>query len=121
MRQMLTKIQSFYLRGVKELNEQNFNINYDFVDLFNLCVTKPDAYNNYKFVVSEYSSKINDAMSALGMNFIEFLKQNRPDKMDKVPMIIIAVAEYQSQLDHVIDKLVSLLACVYKIQIIINS
>jgi hypothetical protein len=60
-------------------------------------------------------------MSALGLNFIDFLVQNKPDKIDKIPTIIIAVAEYQAQLNQVIDKLVSLLACVYKIQLILNN
>ena len=121
MRSRLNSIQSFYNRGVKELNDKNFNINYDFIDLFNTCINKPDPVENYKFISSEYSSKINDAMSALGLNFIDFLVQNKPDKIDKIPTIIIAVAEYQAQLNQVIDKLVSLLACVYKIQLILNN
>jgi replication factor C small subunit len=122
MRSMLNKVQSLYLRNVKELNDKNFNINFDFVNLFKLTLNKPDKpYENYKFIISEYSSKIDDAMSSFGGDFINFLKENEPNKIDKIPQIMICVAEYQYQINFVIDKLVCLLAMVYKLQIILNS
>ena len=122
LRSPMNKIQSFYLRGVKELNENNFNINYDYVDLFKLCLqgtNKP--YENYKLIVSEYSSRIDDVMSSLGNDFIEYLKNNAPAKLDKIPLIIIAVAEHQAQRTLVIDSLITLLSLVMKIQIILKE
>ena len=121
MRSMLNNIQSFYLRGIKELNDKNFNINYDFIDLYNICINAPNPIENYKFISSEYASKIDDALITLGNNFITFITENHPDKINKIPLIIIAVAEHQYQVNFSIDKLVTLLSCVYKIQIIINS
>ncbi len=122
MRSLLNKLQSFYLQGIKELNAKNFNINFDFEDLYKLCFQKPDkAYENYKFIVSEYASRIDDALNALGQDLIEYIKSNVPNKVDKIPMIIIAVAEHQAQRTFVIDPLITLLSCVYKIQIILNS
>jgi len=122
MRALLNKLQSFYLQGIKELNAKNFNINFDFKDLYELCFNKPDkAYQNYEFIVSEYSSRIDDALNALGEDLIEYIKTNVSDKIDKIPMIIIAVAEHQAQRTQVIDPLITLLSCVYKIQIILNS
>jgi replication factor C small subunit len=121
MRSLMNKLQSFYLQGVKELNAKNFNINFDFVDLFELCLKKNDKpYENYKFIISEYSSKIDDAMSALGGDFIEYIKTNAPSKMDKIPLVLIAVAEHQAQRTMVIDPLITLLSCVFKIQMILN-
>lgn len=121
MRGLLNKIQSFYLQGITELNAKNFNINFDFEDLYKICLGKPDPYNNYKFIASEYSSRIDETLSALGVDFIEYVKSNVPDKIDKIPLIIIAVAEHQSQRTSVIDSFITLLSCVMKIQIIINS
>jgi DNA polymerase III delta prime subunit len=122
MRQLMTKIQSLYLQEVHELTEKNYNINYDYEDLFKICFNKPDkAYQNYKFIVGEYASRIDDALNALGQDLIEYIKSNVPTKADKIPMIIIAVAEHQSQRTLVIDPLITLLSCVYKIQLIINS
>jgi DNA polymerase III delta prime subunit len=122
MRALLNKLQSFYLQGIKELNTKNFNINFDFKDLYELCFHKPDkAYENYKFIVSEYSSRIDDALNALSIDFIEYIKSNVPEKIDKIPMIIIAVAEHQAQRTMVIDPLITLLSAVYKIQLILNT
>jgi DNA polymerase III delta prime subunit len=122
MRRLMNKLQSFYLQGIKELNEKNFNINFDYEDLYKLCLGKPDKpYENYKFIVGQYASEIDNALNALGEDLIEYIKSNAPNKVDKVPMIIIAVAEHQAQRTLVIDPLITLLSCVYKIQIIINS
>ena len=121
MRSLMNKLQSFYLQGVKELNAKNFNINFDFVDLFDLCLKKNDKpYENYRFVISEYSSKIDDAMSALGGDFIEYLKTNASTKLDKILLVLITVAEHQAQRTMVIDPLITLLSCVFKIQTILN-
>ena len=122
LRSLMNKIQSFYLRGITELNAKNFNINYDFVDLFNMCLAGPGKpYENYKLIVSEYSSKIDDVLNALGSDFIEYLKHNAPAKLDKIPVIIIAVAEHQAQRTLVIDPLVTLLSLIMKIQMILEK
>jgi len=122
MRSLLNKIQSFYLQGIKELNAKNFNINFDFEDLYKICLNKPDKpHENYKFIVSEYSSRPDEAVAAINGDFIEYIKQYSPHNIDKIPLIIIAAAEHQYQLNFVIDKMITLLSLVYKIQIILNN
>lgn len=123
MRSLLNKLQSFYLQGIKELNEKNFNINYEFKDLYELCLTNNinKAYENYKFIASEYANRVDDALNALGTDFIEYIKTNYPEKIDKIPLIIIEVAEHQAQRTMVIDPLITLLSLCYKIQIILTS
>ena len=122
MRALLNQLQSLYLQGIKELNDKNFNVNFDFEDLFKLCLNKPEKpYENYKLIVSEYSNKIDDAIVSLGNDFIEYIKTNSPEKIDKIPLILIAVAEHQYQMQFVIDKMVTLLSVIFKIQIILNS
>jgi len=59
-------------------------------------------------------------LAALGKDFVEYLKNASPTKIDKIPEIIIAVAEYQYQKQFVIDPLITLLACVFKIQYILR-
>lgn len=117
LRALMNKVQSLYLRGIKTLDEENFNTNFDFKDLFDLCLnTSSKAYDNYKFIVNQYGSRIDDSLSALGTDFPEYLKNVAPAKEDKLPMVLIAVAEYQYQKPFVIDPLITLLACVFKIQ-----
>lgn len=121
LRALMNKIQSLFLRGVKVLDETNFNVNFDFKDLFDLCLKGPEKpYENYKFIVNQYGSKIDDSLTALGSDFPEYLKNVASDKIDKLPMVLIAVAEYQYQKPFVIDPLITLLACVFKIQTILK-
>jgi hypothetical protein len=121
LRSLLVKSQSFYLQGITELNDKNFNINFDFEDLYKLCLNKPDKpYENYKFIAGEYGSRADECVIALGNDFIEYLKINVPEKLDKIPLIIITAAEHQYQLQFIIDKLITLLSLVFKIQKILE-
>jgi DNA polymerase III delta prime subunit len=120
MRTIVQKVQSFYYRKITELNPKDFNINFDFKELFDLCLLKTDPVNNYKFVINQYGSRVDEALSVLGRDFPEYLKNNAPSKIDRLPLIIIAIAEYQYQKEFVIDPLITLLACVFKIQQILQ-
>ena len=121
LRSLMNKIQSLYLQEVKELNEKNYNINYDYKDLYELCLNKPDKpYENYKFIVGEYGSRVEDGIVALSNDFIEYIKINAPNKLDKIPLIIIACAEHQYQLNFVIDKVITILSLIFKIQKILE-
>lgn len=122
LRALMNKIQSLHLRGAKELSAENMATSSDFGDLFHLCLqpsTKP--YDNYKLIVNQFASKIDESLSALGTDFPEYLKNMAPTRLDKLPLVLIATAEYQYQKSFVIDPLITLLACVFRIQQILNS
>jgi len=121
LRSLMNKIQSMYLRGIKQLDETNFNTNFDFKDLFDLCLnTTNKPYENYKIIINQYGNRIDDSLLALGNDFPEYLKNVASSKEDRLPSIIISLAEYQYQLQFVIDKQITLLAAVYKIQQILK-
>jgi replication-associated recombination protein RarA len=121
LRALMNKSQSFFLRGVKKLDEKNFNLNFDFKDLFDLCLKTPDKpYENYKFIINQYGSRIDDSLVSLGNDFPEYLKSVAPEKIDKLPLILIALADYQYQKSFSVDPLITLLAAVFKIQQILK-
>ena len=122
LRAIMNKIQSLYLREIKELTLENIATSSDFVDLFHLCLqpsTKP--YDNYKFIINQYGTRVDEALTALGNDFPEYLKNMAPDKLYKLPAVLIETANYQYQKAFVIDSLVTLLACVFSIQGILNK
>jgi len=122
MRAIVSKIQSFYDRGIKKINTEDIKVlNYSFNDIYNLILKNTDPEKNYKLLVGQYSSKVDDVLSSLGTEFPEYIRENHPDKINKIPMILIEVANYQAQRVHVIDPCVSMVACVMKLQIIINQ
>jgi len=121
MRAIMSKLQSLYLREIKELNDGNFHAQFDYEDLFELCVSKPDKpHNNYKFIVSQYANRIDEALIALGKDFPDYLKSKYPEKDAKLPVVIIAIAEYQYQKAFTIDPMITLLATVFKCQTILS-
>lgn len=122
LRAIMNKIQSLHLRDVKELTIENMATASDFQDLFHLCLQPPaKPYENYKMVVNQYGSRVDEALAALGTDFPEYLKNMAPAKLDKMPGVIIEIANYQYKKAFVIDPLITLLAAIYSIQQIINS
>lgn len=121
MRSILNSIQSLYIQGAKELSKDNLVKTFDCSDIFNIIINSTDPIENYKLVISEYSNKVDEAMLAISQNFVEFIRTTQPQYKNKIPMCIIAIAEYMSQLPNAIDKVVVLLATIYKLQIIIRQ
>lgn len=122
MRKILNKVQSWYITGIKEVSEEDvIQLNYSFADVFELACGKPDAYENYKFMVANYSSKVDDVLASMATEFPEYLRDKKPEEIGKLPLIIIEVANHQSQRTLVIDPTVTMLSCIFKIQTILNS
>ena len=122
MRKILNKVQSWHIRGIKEINLNDIKqLNYSYADVFEMLCQKPDAHKNYQFLVANYSSKVDDLLASLGSEFPEYLRENHPAQMGKLPLIIIDVAQHQAQRSQVIDPVVTLLSCAFKIQTIVNS
>jgi len=122
MRALMNKIQSLHLRGAVELTAENTATSSDFGDLFRLCLqpaTKP--YDNYKLIVNQFGSRIDESLTVLGSEFPEYLKNMAPARLDKLPAVLIVTAEYQYQKSFVIDPLITLLAAVFRIQQILNT
>lgn len=121
-RAILNKIQTFVIQGVTKIEPDDIKkLNYSFSDIYELICTKNDPTENYKFLMTNYSSKVDDVLTSLGNEFPNYLKDNYPTKLNKLPQIIIKIAHYQSQRIQVIDPSISMLACVYEIQTILNS
>jgi replication factor C small subunit len=122
MRSILNKIQSFVIQGVKKIEIDDIKkLNYSFKDIFDICCKNGSPEENYKFLMTNYSSKVDDVLASLGSELPEYIKDNHPGKVSKIPQIIIKTAHYQSQRTQVIDPAISMLAAVYECQIILNS
>jgi DNA polymerase III delta prime subunit len=122
MRSILNKTQNFIIQGVKEIRAEDIKqLNYSFRDIFELCTKNGDAHENYKFLMTNYGSKVDDVLASLGTELPEYIRENHPTKVNKIPQIVIKTAHYQSQRVTVIDPAISMLAAVYECQMIFNS
>lgn len=122
MRSILNKTQNFIIQGVKEIRVEDIKqLNYSFRDIFELCTKTGDAHENYKFLMTNYGSKVDEVLASLGSELPEYIRENHPTKVSKIPQIVIKTAHYQSQRVTVIDPTISMLAAVYECQMIFNA
>lgn len=120
LRTTLNKLQGYTTQGTTNITlteVRKFNSVYK--DVFELVFNETDPIKNYKYLVGEYSNRVDDVLQTLGEEFIEYIQVEMPSAIKHVPQIAIIVAEHQAQRNMVIDPVITLLSCVYKIQSII--
>ena len=121
MRSLVKKIQQLYTRGAYELTPDMLSASFDCSDLFNMILGAPNPWDNYKFLISEWSNKPEDAILQIGENFPEYIHTINPQKDIKIPNVIVTIAEHQHMLTTAIDKFIVLESLVFKLQMIMNS
>jgi len=122
MRSIVNKIQTFVVQGVTEISVEDVKkLNYSYRDVFEIITKTSDPHENYKFLMTNYNSKVDDVLAALASELPDYIKDNHPQKAGKIPQIIITVANHQAQRVHVIDPCVTMLSAVYSCQNIFNS
>ena len=72
-------------------------------------------------MVGEWSTRASEAILQIGKQFPDYIMNVCPDKVAKIPMIMIAIGEASVQVNTSIDKFITLLALVYKLQQICNG
>lgn len=122
LRNMLNTIQGFQSQGKDIITVDDIKkFNSVYKDVYDLIINNTDPIKNYQHLVSNYSNRVDDVLSSLGNEFIEFIKSEYPSHISILPQIIVTVAKYQSQRLAVIDPVISMLACVYELQSVINE
>ena len=122
MRKLFNKIQMLQVSRVQELTKDAIlKSEWSFEDIFKICISTPDPYKNYIFLVNQYGSRVDDVLGALGNEFPKWLAEKYPAKLNTLPMIIVEIAQHQAQRVHVIDPAVTMLSCIFKIQTILSK
>jgi DNA polymerase III delta prime subunit len=122
MRSMLNSLQGYYDENKRDLTLEDIKKFHGvYKDVFELIFNNENPVENYKYLVSNYSNKVDDILATLGNDFIEYIQMERSVHYTKIPQIIVKVAEHQAQRLHVIDPVVTMLSCVYGIQSIIKA
>lgn len=120
LRTTLNKLQGYKSQGTQNITAEDVKkFNSVYKDVFELIFNETDPVKNYKQLVGEYSNRVDDVLQTLGEEFIEYIQTEQPGSIKYIPQIAITVAEHQAQRSLVIDPVITLLSCVYKIQTII--
>ena len=117
LRSALNRIQSWQIEGISSVDSSKIKDSaWSYEDLYQMIFNSKDPVSNYRVIVGQYSSKVDDVMTALGEEFINWIVKNKKDQSKIIPGIVVLVAEHQAQRTQVIDPVVSLLALIFKIQ-----
>lgn len=120
-RSALNRIQSWTIEGISKIDLSKVKeANWSYEDLYKMIVESKDPVKNYQIIVGQYSSKVDDVMTSLGEEFINWIIKNHPDKAKIIPAVVVLVASHQAQRIAVIDPVVSLLSLFYQIQKLID-
>lgn len=122
LRSLVNSIESLYISGKREFKASDIKeYNVSFIDLYNLMLGKQDPEQTYIFVNANYEKKLDEVLISLGNDFIQYIRETKPEAIRKIPDILVKVADYQYRSKFTIDKMVNLLACIYSLQTILNS
>lgn len=122
LRAMLNHIQGFKHEGKDKITVEDIKkFSSIYKDVYELIINNTDPVKNYQYMLSNYSNRVDDVLSSLGAEFIEYIQQEKQSYIQFIPQIIVIVAKYQSQRLLVIDSVVSMLACIYELQSTLNG
>ena len=122
LRSTLNKLQGYKSEGTSNItldDVKKFNSVYK--DVFELIFNETDPVKNYKYLVGEYSNRVDEILQTLGEEFIEYIQSEKSGSIKHIPQIAVTVAEHQAQRVHVIDPAITMLSCIYKLQEIIRN
>lgn len=122
LRSTLNKLQGYKSEGTSNItldDVKKFNSVYK--DVFELIFNETDPVKNYKYLVGEYSNRVDEILQTLGEEFIEYIQSEKGNSTRHIPQIAVTVAEHQAQRVHVIDPVITMLSCIYKLQEIIRN
>lgn len=122
LRTTLNKLQGYKSQGTQNITAEDVKkFNSVYKDVFELIFNETDPVKNYKQLVGEYSNRVDEVLQTLGEEFIEYIQAEKTSSTRHIPQIAITVAEHQAQRTLVIDPVITLLSCVYKIQEIVRG
>ena len=122
LRSTLNKLQGFKTQGTTSINVEDVKkFNSVYKDVFELIFNETDPVKNYQYLVGEYSNRVDDVLQTLGEEFIQYIQSEKPSSTRFIPQIAVVVAEHQAQRNLVIDQVITLLSCVYKLQEIVRQ
>ena len=117
MRSALNCMQRWQIQGTTEITEEKVSeSSWDYEELYEMLFQKLDPVKSYQIIAGQYSNSVGEVMESLGREFIEWVREKKPEKIQIIPAVLILVAQHQAQRTQVIDPVVSLLSLFYSIQ-----
>lgn len=122
LRSTITFLQGMYEEGRTTITEEDLN---SFVgghkELFDNIMNAGQSFIDlYTFAYKNYLNNEDNVFGALGQEFVDYLMKQDVDS-NKIGSVIVEVADYTYKSQFVIDKFITLSACLKKIKTIVNE
>jgi DNA polymerase III delta prime subunit len=123
LRATISVLQGYHAEGKTKITSDDVRKFHGiFRDLYeHIFNPKSDEVANYQFLISNYSSRVDDVIQSLGNDFIEFIQIEKPHLMRKVGEICYEVNRHSYESRFVIDPCITMISLVYKLQLIVRS
>lgn len=122
LRSTISTLQGFHAEGIKKITLSDVKrFHGAYKELYEYIFdSSKNEISNYEFLVSNYSNNVDEVIGALGVDFIEYIKLEKPYAITKIGEIAYEVNNHSYQLRFVIDPVVCMLSLVFKIQLILR-
>lgn len=121
MRTIFQKIQEYYNSEDGKITLASINkLNTKYIQLFDICLNKPDPINNFKMVMGAYGSNLNEVFSSFSNEFPLYMEQKNVN-LTKLAGTIMTIAEWDYKRTFLIEPQLALLAMIFNIQQVLNS
>lgn len=124
MRSIINRLDYFYRSNIVDITlEDVVKSMYYNTEIFELCC-KNNSIDIYKKVIHKHSGNSDDIIASLGSEFILWLEETYPEKIENIGVVaslldVINEASYKRT--FVIDRMLNLTNCIFKIQQILNT
>ena len=98
LRTTLNKLQGYKTQGITKItldDVKKFNSVYK--DVFELIFNEMDPAKNYKYLVGEYSNRVDDILQSLGEEFIEYVQTEKPNNIKHILTTVQTIIKHGSE------------------------
>lgn len=123
MRSIINILQGFYTEGKTKITLADIKKFHGvFKDVYEMLFDKSyDEVKSYQFLVSNYSTKVDDIVKSLGTDFIDYIQLEQPNYIRKIGEVAYEVNKHSFELKFVIDPVVCMVSLVFKLKALLNA
>ena len=122
MRSIITSLYAYYNQGKMNITIDDIKTYYGIhKDIYELIFSDSKPTENYKYLVSNYSNKVDDVIKSLGSEFFEYIQLEKPEAMRYIGGIAYEINKHSYELNFVIDPVVTMLSLVLRLQAIVKG
>ena len=120
-RSSLQFISSLIDSGIEHIKEEHIYVQSKSTEILDLIFEVKDPVLVHKVIYNDYRNKVNESFQALHTDLIDYIENEKPEYKKYIKHLAITISEWDSKKDTLILPVHALKACIYKLQIILNS